>query len=151
MSPRGCELPQSADHEQSEGDDQAAGADPVVKVPAPLLRHPVAGKIGWRPEFGAVVNGDGADKREEDGGELDGEGDGREMSGENAEVFKGQKQEQVEQRGSGHPEGHDLAEEPGEGGADGNVDVEGQAVQGGMTEGGHVQLTAAHQSQNDDC
>jgi hypothetical protein len=146
-----CRLSQSADDEQSESDDEAAGANPVVEVPATLLRLPVAGQTCGRPELGAVVDRDRADEREEDGEDLDGEGNLGEVAGEHAEMFEGQQQEQVQQRGGSHPEWHDAAEERGEGGTDGDVHVKRLAVQRGMAECGDVQLTAAHQAEDDDC
>src|ERR1700710_1059196 len=90
-----CSLSQSADDEQSESDDEAAGANPVVEVPATLLRLPVAGQTCGRPELGAVVDGHRADERKENRGDLDGEGYLGEMAREHAKMFKGQQQEQV--------------------------------------------------------
>jgi hypothetical protein len=146
-----CRLSQSADDEQSESDDEAAGANPVVEVPATLLRLPVAGQTCGRPELDAVVDRDGTDQREENRGDLDGKGNLGEMAGENAKMFEGQQQEQVQQRGGRHPEWHDSAEERREGGTDGDVHVKRLAVQGGMAECGDVQLTAAHQAEDDGC
>ena len=110
----------------------------MVEVPAALQRPPVAGEVGGRPQLGAVVDRDRADEREEDRGDLDGEGDFGKVAGEDTEMFEGQQEKQVQEGGGGHPEGHDLAEEPGEGGSNGDVDVERLAIQRRMSEGGHV-------------
>ena len=143
-------LSQSADDEQNEGDDEAAGADPMIEVPAALLRLPITGEIVRGPELDAVVDGNGADEREEDGEDLNGEGGGGEAAGEHTQVFEGQQQEEVQEGGGNHPEGHDASEEPGEGGADGDVDVERLAIERGVTEGRDIQLAAAHQAQDHD-
>ena len=137
-------LSQSADDEQNEGDDEAAGAGPMIEVPAALLRLPVAGEIVRGPELDAVVDGNGADERKDDGEDLNGKGDSGEAAGDHTQMFEGQQQEQVQKGGGGHPEGHDAAQEPGEGGADGDMDVERLAVERGMTEGRDIQFAAAH-------
>src|ERR1700729_244859 len=105
-------LSQSADDEQNESDDEAAGADPMIEVPATLLRLPVAGKIGWGPKLDAVVDGNRADERKDDGEDLNGKGDGGEAAGKHTQMFEGQQQEEVQQGGGGHPKGHDAAQEP---------------------------------------
>jgi hypothetical protein len=140
-----------ADDEQSESDDEARGADPVVEVPATLLRAPICGQIGGGPELDAIIDGDRAAEGEEDGEDLKREGRLRQMAGEHAEMCKRKEQKQVQQRGCNHPERHDSAEEGSEGGAHRNVDVRGLPVQRGMTEGRDVQLAAAHQTEDDDC
>ena len=115
-----------------------------------LLRLPVRGEIGGRPELGAVVDGNGSDEREEDGGDLDGEGDSGKMTGKHSQVFERQQQKQVQESGGRHPEGHNLPEEPGEGGADRDVHFEGLPIEGGMGEGGDVELAATHQAEDHD-
>jgi len=110
----------------------------MIEVPAALQRPPVAGEVGGSPELGAVVDGDRADEREEDRRDLNGEGCSGKVTGEDTEMFEGQQKKQVQEGGGGHPEGHDFPEQPGEGGADRDVDVERLAIQRGMSEGGHV-------------
>ena len=57
-----------------------------------------------------LLMGTGPDEREEDRGDLDGEGDFGKVAGEDTEMFEGQQEKQVQQGGGGHPEWHNLAE-----------------------------------------
>lgn len=137
---------QRTENEQREGDDEAGGANPVVEIPAMLLRLPVSGEMGGGPELDAIVDGDRSDEREKYGEYLDGEGRLREVSGEDPQVLKGQQKKQVQEGGSGHPERHDAAEEDGKGGPNGDVDFRRMPVECGMTEGGNIQFTATYQA-----
>src|ERR1700754_2898868 len=107
-------LVQCANDQKREGDDESEGPEPVVEIPAMLLSLPVGGKMGGRPEPDPVVDWNGTDERERDGQHLDREGRLREMPGEDAQMRKGQEQEQVEEGGGNHPEGHDAAQQCGQ-------------------------------------
>jgi hypothetical protein len=65
-------------------------------------------------------------------------------------MFERQQQKQVQDGGGHHPEGHNLAEESGEGSANRDVRFEGLAMKGGMSEGGDVELAATHQTEDHD-
>lgn len=147
----GRNLVQRTDNQQSEGNDEGAGTEPMVEIPTALLRTPVGGEIGGRPELDTIVDGNRSNERKGDGEELDGEGYLRQTSGEDAEMHERQQQEQVQEGGGDHPEWHDAAQQNGERRPDWDVNVRTLPVERGVAESSDVQLTAAHQTKDNNC
>ena len=86
-----------AAQQQGEGDDQAAGSDPVVCIPAAFLGLPVGGERVGCPGHDPIVDRDRCDEGEDDCENLDRSRDGGQRPGRAGQVRKGQDEHQVQQ------------------------------------------------------
>jgi hypothetical protein len=137
-----------AENKNRERYNQPARSHPMVLIPAMLLRLPVSRK-GFRRPFGdPVVDGHRTDQRKHDREELDCESDCAEPPCRLVQMYEGQQQQKIQQRGASHPKWHHATKKSGERCAHPYVHFKWLPVENGMRESRYVQFASAHQAKH---
>src|SRR6516165_4457476 len=91
--------PKSADsdHQESKGNDESDGSQPMVEVPAALLGLPVGGERVGCPGLDPIVDRDRSDEGEDDGKNLNRGRDGGQRPCRAGQMRKGKDEHQVQQ------------------------------------------------------